>query len=101
MLKIVLSDSKRRWLRFLVANAVHHVFDKGLNLICCKSERVTFSNEADGLPRTVNNHLAGLAFVQMLLKASPDFRTGDFFQVVPEFCQKLSAAEHWDSFFPC
>jgi hypothetical protein len=36
----------------------------------------------------------------MLLKAGPDFRAGRLFQVIPEFRQKLSAAEHRGSSFP-
>ena len=33
----------------------------------------------------------------MFLKAGTDFRASHLFQVIPEFCQKLSAAEHRDS----
>src|ERR1700751_3041574 len=87
------------WLLFLFAKAGHDMLNNRLTLLCGKSKRVTVGNEADGFSGTVNYNPAGLAFVQMLLKASPDFGTGDLFQVVPEFCQKLSAAEHRDSSF--
>src|SRR6266404_4824847 len=97
---MVLSDSERCDLRLLFANAVHYVFNNRLYLICSERKRVAVSDKPDGLSRTVNNHLASLALVQMLLQAGPDFRASDFLQVIPEFRKKLSAAEHRDSSFP-
>src|SRR5882724_2115335 len=86
--------------RFLFANAVHHGVDNGLHLIGRESKRITVGNESNGLPSAVHNDLACLAFVQMLLKAGPDFRAGRLFQIIPEFRKKLSAAEHRGSSSP-
>src|SRR2546428_13859872 len=86
---------------FLVANARHDVSNDELHVVGWHAKRIALRNNSDRLAGTVHDHLADLAFVQVLLEAGPEFRIGHILQVVTELGQKISATEHRGSSSQC
>ncbi|SRR6266550_3708061 len=75
---------------------LHNWFD----IIGGQSEGLAVGKNLDGFSSTVNNNLAGLAFLEMFLQTCADLWAGSLFHVVAEFGEELSAAKHGESLFP-
>jgi hypothetical protein len=77
-----------------LADAGHHGTHDGVDRLGWQHKTTAFGNKLDSLSSAVNDHLAGLALPQVLLKMGSEVRTRGLVDVVPEFGQEVSAAKH-------
>jgi len=78
----------------LLTDAGHYLTHEGIDRMGWQRKTTAFGNNLDGLPSTVDNNLARLALVKVLLQMGTQVRTGGVVDVVPEFGQEVSAAKH-------
>src|SRR5215469_14346453 len=88
-------------LPLFLANSIHDVFYDGFHLVSGEGKRIAVRNNADGLASAVHDHLAGLAFAQVLLQPGPHFGAGGKLHVVAKLCQEFCATKHRGSCFRC
>ena len=82
-----------RPLSIFSADASHDLSDDWLDCIVGKREGIAFGNKPNGLPRTVQNDLAGLALVQVCFETQPQLRIGRFLQILSKLGEELGAAQ--------
>jgi hypothetical protein len=77
-----------------LADTGHYGTYDGVDRLGWQRKATAFGNKLDSLASAVNDHPAGLALAQVLLKMGSEVRTGGVVDVVPEFGQEVSAAKH-------
>jgi hypothetical protein len=77
-----------------LADAGHYGIHDGVDRLGWQRKATAFGNKLDSLSSAVNDHPAGLALPQVLLKMGSEVQTGGVVDVVPEFGQEVSAAKH-------
>jgi hypothetical protein len=81
-------------------NPRHNIFDDRFYFVLRQCEATTFGNDPNSFASTIYDHLASLAFVEVVFELCPHFGTDGVLQVIAELCQKLSASEHQGCCFP-
>ena len=77
-----------------VTDARHHGTHDRVDPLGWQRKATTFGNNLNRLSSTVDDHPAGFALAQMLLKMGSEVGAGGVVNVVPEFGQEVSAAKH-------
>jgi len=78
----------------LLSHAPHHFCDDRFAEHIGQVETVAICHNLNGFPGAVDDHTAGLAFVQMLFQSGLETRLCRILKVLAEFGQELCAAKH-------
>ena len=77
-----------------LTDAGHYGTHDRVDRLGWQRKATAFGNNIDCFSSTVDDHSAGLALAQVLLKMGSEVGAGGVVDVVPEFGQEVSAAKH-------
>lgn len=84
-------------LLLLSSNSCHDVLYDRLHFVGRQSEGSAVGDDANGFARTVHNHLARFALMEMFLEFRPNLWAGCVLYVISKLGKKFSASKHQDS----
>jgi len=92
-------EGRLRGSHLFVADSGHDALHDGLDFVSRQGERVRIGNDLNCLFRTVDDDLANLTLTKVLLEPRSQSGVSRVLEILPELCQKISAAKHLNSPF--